>query len=72
MSHYNVDSSYFANAGHTDSVDSMFISKYLTNRSSPKHSLRSDDRNGKRMRSRHNEIYYHETSIKSSQPVRKE
>ncbi len=73
ISHYNVNSSFSTSAAHTNSVESMFIpKKYPTNRSFPKHSLRSDDRTGKRMRSRHNEIYYHETSIKSSQTVRKE
>ncbi len=53
---YDVNSSCSANAARTNSIESIYISKYPTNRSFQKHSLRSDDRTRKRMTSRHNEI----------------
>jgi hypothetical protein len=56
-----------ADAARTNSIESIFISKYPTNRSFRKYSLPSDDRTRKRMRSRHKEICYHETSMKSCQ-----
>ncbi len=44
-------------------IESICISRYPTNRSFPKHSLRSDDRTRKRTRSRQNDIWYYETSL---------
>jgi len=61
-----------ANAARTDPVESLFISKYQTNRFLPKHSFQSDNTTRKRMRDRHKEIFYHETSMKSCQRALKE